>query len=134
MVSLIDQDMRRRWKRSHEGFDVLPPGERAGRIVWVADVDQPCRSIDAREHLIQIVRVILAQLNRDDFRPRLLRKACDQIKRGPREDELLALSRESVSGHSHDFTRAAPEDHLLGRDAVESGDLDTQRFRFGVWI
>ena len=76
------------------------------------------------------MRVVPGQRNGDDFGSGPLRKAADPVACRGRDDELFPAANEGVDGHAHDFSRPAPQDDLICRDPVESGDPDLQRFRF----
>src|SRR5947208_9090026 len=63
MVSLIDENIGRRRKRSNKRLYVLAARERACGIVWIADVDQSHRIVGTHQHCVQIMRVVPGQRN-----------------------------------------------------------------------
>ena len=128
MVGLVNQDIRRRRKRSNKCLDVLPACEAARRIVWVADVDQTRRTtLRPREHSFEIVGIIIAQRNANDFGTGALCKVENQVEGRHRGDELLARADESIHRHPHDFTRTAPQNDLAWCHAMEFSNFAPQR-------
>jgi hypothetical protein len=61
VIRLVHDDMDGGRKGLKEGIDVLPLREASGRVVRVADVNEPCARIDSFAHRAEVVGVVLGK-------------------------------------------------------------------------
>ena len=129
MVGLVNHYVGALRQLLQERFEILPPRQRAGGVVGIADVHQARGGVDRRQHALQIVGVLIGQGHRDHGGVALLGEAAEDVERRQRRDDLRARTEKGVGGHSQRLGQSAPEHDAVRRDAVQAGESALQRVR-----
>ena len=118
-----------------EGLELHRIDHVAGRVVRVADIGRRRLLRDLRRHGVEVDREVRRERREDDVAAILLHRARHAFIGGDGGDELaLALLRDHFAEGGEDRGRAVGEEDLLGRDALDGGDLLLQVFAFGVGV
>jgi hypothetical protein len=82
VVRLVDQHVSRRGNRLEKAIEIGPPCEAAGRVVRIADVDQPRVAVHGRQHGVEIVGVRLRQWDGGKPGPGICHRFSEQREAG----------------------------------------------------
>ena len=126
VVGLVDQDRHRLRDALDHLLDVGGADDHAGRIIRVAQVEQPHRRgvlVGLADHRVEVLLVILQQRHLDalglDVGGVLVDRGIGRIG----ADHLLAAEQERLADDLEDLAGTRGQQDVLGLDAVVRGDL-----------
>jgi len=118
VIRLVDHQQSRGRQGAEECLDIGAPGERAGRIVRIAQVDQGRRVVTRAKHRRQIVRPVRRERHATDRSPRTMTPAGDHLARRVRDDQALVWIEVAAGQRAQQVAGTGTEHDALGGHAV----------------